>query len=242
MKLADNIDRYKAHEVLYRSVAADGGVCRGVLVRPDKLVSVESSDAEPVLVAMTEEEALSRLLWVKPGDNEELPGGFTTVKWEHSGNGTRGFFYDEYDELDERVTGRKKFHGLLDSGADITLDADDVWISPFAEEEQPRRVVYYVDCTEEDSRGYREILRGFYCKNKNGLLEELSDSHHVLKPTNVEVSRLIPCPVEGELVEEDVKYELEPIGFEFSERYEGVYKTNSVPCDIEYALEKWHDE
>lgn len=242
MKLAENIDRYAAHEVLYRSVATERGVCRGVLVRPDKLVSVEASDTEPVLVAMTEEEALDRLLWIKPNNDDELPGGFVTVKWGHAGNGIRGFFYDEYDELDETTTGRKKFHGLLASGSDIALDADDVWVSPFAEEEQLRRIVYYVDCTEEDGNGFKEILKGFYHKNKNGLLEELSDSHHVLSPTNVEVSLLIPCPQEGDLVSPDDKFELEPIGFEFRERYEGVYTTVSVPYGIEYALDRWPDE
>lgn len=243
MKLAGNIDRYTAHEALYKSVAAEGGVCHGVLVRPDKLVSVEASDTEPVLVAMTEEEALDRLLWIKPNNDDELPGGFVTVKWGQAENEIRGFFYDEYDELDETTTGRKKFHGLLASGSDITLDADDVWVSPFAEGgEQLRRIVYYVDCTEEDGNGFKEILKGFYHKNKNGLLEELSDSHHVLSPINVEVSLLIPCPQEGELIEESVMYELEPIGFEFRERYEGVYKTVSVPYDIEYALDRWPDE
>lgn len=243
MKLAENIDRYTAHEVLYRSVATEGGVCRGVLVRPDKLVSVEASDTEPVLVAMTEEEALNRLLWIEPNNDDELPGGFVTVKWGHAGNGIRGFFYDEYDELDETITGRKKFHGLLASGSDITLDADDVLISPFAERgEQPQRTVFYVDCTEKDGNGFKEILKGFYRKNKNGLLEELSDSHHVLSPTNVEVSILISCPQEGDLVSLDDKFELEPIGFEFRERYTGVYKTVSVPYDIEYALDRWPDE
>lgn len=243
MKLAENINRYAAHEVLYRSVATEGGTCQGVLVRPDKLVSVEASNTEPVLVALTEEEALDRLLWIKPNNDDELPGGFVTVKWGHAGNGIRGFFYDEYDELDETITGRKNFHGLLANGSDITLDADDVWVSPFAEGgEQPRRVVYYVDCTEEDDSGLKETLRGFYRKNKNGLLEELSDSHHVLSPANVEVSLLIPCPQGGDLVGADVRYELEPIRFEFREQYTGVYETVSVPYDIEYALDRWPDE
>lgn len=243
MKLANNIDRYTAHEVLYKSVATEGGVCRGVLVRPDKLVSVEATDAEPVLVSMTEEEALDRLLWIKPNSDDELPGGFVTVKWGHAGNGIRGFFYDEYDEFDESVTGRKKFHGLLASGSDIVLDADDVWVSPLAEGgEQPRRIVFYVDCTEEDGVGSKEILKGFYCRNKNGLLEELSDSHHVLSSTNVEVSLFITCPQEGDLVSLDDKFELEPIGFEFRELYTGVYKTVNVPYDIEYALDRWPDE
>lgn len=242
MKLAENIDRYTAHEVLYRSVAQDGGVCRGVLVRPDKLVSVEDNDKEPVLVAMTEEEALDRLLWIKPNNNDELPGGFVTVKWDDASNGIRGFFHSEYDEFDESVTGQKKFHGLLASGLDITLDADKVWVLPWDEIESPRRVVYYVDFTEEDEHGFTEIRKGYYRKNPGGLLEELTKDRRVLIKDSVDVSTCTPCPAEGDLVDLSVTYELELIGFEFEETYSGLYETVRVPDDVKYALEQWPDE
>lgn len=242
MKLADTIDRYTAHEVLYRSVAQDGGVCRGVLVRPDKLVSVEESDKEPVLVATTEEEALDRLLWIKPNNNDELPGGFVTVKWGHAGNGIRGFFYNEYDELDESLTDRKMFHGLLANGSDITFGADDAWVSPFDEVKQPSRVVYYVDFTEEDENGFTEIKKGYYRKNSYGLLEELSKDRRVLSKDNVDVSNCTPCPAEGDLIDLSSTYDLELVGFEFEETYSGLYETVRVPDDVKYALEQWPDE
>lgn len=229
MKLADYIDRDSAHEALYKAVNRDGAVYRGVLVRPDKLVSLNDND--PDVVATTEKDALERLLWVKLNSEDETPAGFVEVKWEDADNAIRGFFYDEYDEFDETATGVKKFHGLLENGSDITFDASDVWVRPWASSDEGTadETLYVVDTREVTRHGQCLTERGLYRRNRDGFLETATGTKCVLNKADADIETIIRCPNVGELVREGDMVELERVGFTFVLAYTGVYETTRVP-------------
>lgn len=62
MELASYVDRHLAHEVLYKSVNRDGAVYRGVLVRPNMLVSLNDND--PDVVTEVPPEVQEALRWL----------------------------------------------------------------------------------------------------------------------------------------------------------------------------------
>lgn len=229
MKLADYIDRNSAHDVLYKAVNRGGAVYRGVLVRPDKLVSLNDND--PDIVATTERYAFDRLLWIKLNSEDGTPEGFVEVKWSDADNVIRGFFYDEYDEFDETTTGVKKFHGLLKSGSDVTFNADSVWVRPWASSDEGTadETLYIADTREVTRHGQCLTERGLYRRDHDGFLETVTGTKRVLDKADAVIETIIRCPNVGDLVREGDKVELERVGFKFVMAYTGVYEVTRVP-------------
>jgi hypothetical protein len=231
MELAPYIDRNSAHEVLYNAVSRDGAVYRGVLVRPDILVSLNDND--PDVVASTEHEAVERLLWIMLNPEDETPEGFVDAKLGDDGGSIRGFFYTEFDEFDESDPGTLKFHGLLSYGSDVIVKAEDVWVRPWSEsecdEDSKDETTYLVDTREVTRHGQCLTERGFYRKDHEGFLVMDTCSHRALNKSDAVIETLIKCPVVGELVREDDMVELERVGFKFVMVYTGVYETTHVP-------------
>lgn len=234
MKLADYIDRASSHEVLYKAVNRHGAVYRGVLVRPDKLVSLNDND--PDVVATTEEYAIERLLWVKLNSEDGTPAGFVEVKWEDADNAIRGFFYDEYDELDETTTGVKKFHGLLGNGSDVTFNASDVWVRPWAEDSAKDGPVYNIQYSD---RCAAERTTGFFTwDSANSLFRELKADGCCLNPSYVDLHDVTRVPLVGDVVGANHPYTRANSGAQLQCVYRGSYVVIEVPRDVQDAL-RW---
>lgn len=236
MKLASYIDRNSAHEVLYKAVSRDGAVYRGVLVRPNMLVSLNDND--PDVVASTEHEALERLLWIKLNPEDETPEGFVEVKMGDAGNSVCGFFYDEYDDLDECSTGDKKFHGLLRSGSDITLDADDVWVRPWAESDSlaDKGPVYYIQYSDQWAV---ERTTGFFTwDSANSLFRELKADGCHLNSSHIDIHDIMRVPLVGDVVVANHPYTRANSGARLQCVYRGSYVVTEVPPEVQEAL-RW---
>ncbi len=241
MKLASYIDRNSAHEVLYKAVSRDGAVYRGVLVRPNILVSL--NDKDPDIVASTEDEAVERLLWIMLNPEDETPEGFVEAKCGDDGSRIRGFFYDEYDEFDESEPAEKKFHGLLSSGSDISLDAASVWVRPWEEEEEEeeeakRGPVYKVSYVHD--RYYnKETEERFYTADAdNGVFRELSPGRAILLMSVCKVDRIAKVPLIGDIVDTDDRMSLIQEGYTIADLSRGVYVVTEVPPEVQEAL-RW---
>lgn len=234
MKLASYIDRNSAHEALYKSVSQDGAIYPGVLVRPNMLVSLNVND--PDVVATTEKDALDRLLWVKLNDADETPTVFVDVKWDGSDNAIRGFFYDEYDELDETPTGVMKFHGLLPSGSDVTFNADELWVSPWDEPVGPSHV-YHV--TFYDKRRPGDPQHGYFqWVADRSVFRELSARGLVLNSSQYDVDCFERAPSVGDIADVVCKSLYEDDGFKLLEVSNGVYVVTEVSPGVREAL-RW---
>ena len=233
MKLASYIDRHSAHEALYKSVSQDGAVYRGVLVRPNMLVSL--NDHDPDVISTTEGDALERLLWVKLNPEDETPEGFVEVKMGDAGNSVRGFFYDEYDELDECSTGEKKFHGLLRSGSDITLAADDVWVRPWTEDSPANKGPVY-DIQYSD-RWAVERAHGFFTWDSvNSLFRELKAGGCCLNSSHIDLHDVTRVPMVGDVVGSNHPYTRADSGARLQCVYRGSYVVTEVPPEVQEAL------
>lgn len=237
MKLASYLDRNSAHEVLYKAVYRDGVVCRGVLVRPNRLVSLNDND--PDIVASTEEEALERLLWVTLNQDDETPEGFVEVKWGDDGSGIRGFFYDECGEFDESALEEKKFHGLLPSGSDITLDAADVWVRPWSEGDGPAEPgpVYMAEYSDRWSPS--EHKRGFLTWDPEyKLFRELKEEGQYLNSSVYNVHSVERVPRVGDVVDREGGKKLDKEGYRLKGVGRGVELVTEVPPEVQEAL-RW---
>lgn len=234
MELAPYIDRRSAHEALYKSVNRDGAVYSGVLVRPNMLVSLNDND--PDVVATTEKDALERLLWVMLNPEDETPEGFVEVKLGDSGNSIRGFFYDEYDELDECSTGKKKFHGLLLSGSDITLDADDVWVRPWAGDSAKDGPVY--DIQYSDRMAVERTTGFFTWDSANSLFRELKADGCHLNSSRIDIHDIMRVPLVGDVVVANHPYTRANSGARLQCVYRGSYVVTEVPPEVQEAL-RW---
>lgn len=236
MKLASYIDRNSAHEVLYKAVSHDGAVYRGVLVRPDMLVSL--NDKDPDIVASTEDEAVERLLWIMLNPEDETPEGFVEVKWGDDGNNVRGFFYDEYDEFDESDLGEKKFHGLLSSGSDISLDASSVWVRPWAEADSPAAKGPVYDIQYSD-RWATERATGFFTWDSvNSLFRELKADGCFLDSSHIDLHDVTRVPLVGDVVGANHPYTRANSGARLQCVYRGSYVVTEVPSEVQEAL-RW---
>lgn len=237
MKLASYIDRNSAHEVLYKAVSRDEVIYRGVLVRPNMLVSLNDND--PDIVASTEEEALERLLWVMLNQDDKTPEGFVEVKPGYDSASVRGFFYDEYDEYDESDLGEKKFHGLLSSGSDITLDAADVWVRPWSEGDGPAEPgpVYVAEYSDRWSPSKHE--RGFLAWDPEyKLFRELKEGGQYLNSSVYNVNSVERVPQVGEVVDRAGGAKLDKEGYRLKGVGRGVELVTEVPPEVQEAL-RW---
>lgn len=235
MKLASYIDRNSAHEVLYKAVSRDGAVYHGVLVRPNILVSLNDND--PDIVADTEHEAIERLLWIMLNPEDQTPEGFVEAKWGDDGSSIRGFFYDEFDESD---LGEKKFHGLLASGSDITLDAADVWVRPWRDEEKnspkDKGPVYRV---EYGGRWSPEHKIGFLAwDSEREMFRELKAEGHYLESSLYDVHSVERVPQVGEVVHREYGSKLYDDGYRLKGVGRGVEIVTEVPPKVQEAL-RW---
>lgn len=239
MNLASYIDRNSAHEVIYKSVSREGSTARGVLVRPNILVSLDDAwnENELDIVAATEEEVLDRLLWVKLGHEDDVPEGFAEVYLEGHTDPIQGFFYVEYDLLDETIWNESRFNGLLSNGSDITVDADDVWVRPMEDEPEDRgpvfRVKYYPTWKpDETETGFfawvpeRYLFRGLSAKGV-----WLNSAQYTVKTVDkVQSVGDVVDAVEGSCLKDE--------GFRLQEVSNGVYVVTEVPPEVREAL-KW---
>lgn len=236
MKLASYIDRNSAHEALYKSVSRGGRIYQGVLVRPNLLVSLNVND--PDVVATTEKDSLERLLWVKLNSEDDIPEGFVEVKWDDADNSIRGFFYDEYDEFDETTTGVKKFHGLLRSGSDVTIDADDVWVRPWAEADSfaDKGQVYNI---QYSNRWAVERATGFFTwDSANSLFRELKAGGCFLNSSHIDIHDITRVPLVGDVVGANHPYTRAGSGAQLQCVYRGSYVVTEVPPEVTEAL-RW---
>lgn len=239
MELAPYVDRNSSHEVLYKAVSRDGAVYRGVLVRPNILVSLNDND--PDVVASTEHEALERLLWTKLNSEDETPGGFVEVKWDDADNSLRGFFYEEYDELDETMTGVTKFHGLLPSGSDVTLHSSELWVRPWLDEEEgsptDKGPVYQAEYSNRWSPAERNV--GFLAWDSEcEMFRELKAEGHYLASSVYDVHSLERVPQVGDVVHKEEGSKLLEEGYRLKGVGRGVELVREVPTEVQEAL-RW---
>lgn len=239
MELAPYIDRNSAHEVIYKSVSREGSTARGVLVRPNILVSLDDAwnVTEPDIVAATEEEVLDRLLWVKFGHEDDVPEGFAEVYLEGHTNPIQGFFYVEYDLLDETTWNERRFHGLLSNGSDITVDADGVWIRPWEDETEDRGPVFRVKYSPTWKPDETEM--GFFAwVTERYLFRGLSAKGVWLNSAQYTVRTVEQVQSVGDVVDAVEAACLEDEGFRLQEVSKGVYVVTEVPPEVREAL-RW---
>lgn len=239
MELAPYIDRNSAHEAIYKSVSREGSTARGVLVRPNILVSLDDAwnVNEPDIVAATEEEVLNRLLWVKLGHEDSVPEGFSEVYLEGHTDLIQGFFYVEYDLLDETIWNESRFHGLMSNGSDITVDADDVWVRPWEDEPEARGPVFRVKYSptwkpDETETGFFAWVPERY------LFRGLSAKGVWLNSAQYTVKTIDKVQSVGDVVDAVEASCLKDEGFRLQEVSKGVYVVTEVPPEVREAL-RW---